>query len=100
MPQRHDLAGFTEAQAHDFVTATFAEPHPACECGTAHCWFVCNSVLDDTSECTTPCAAKPLRFTFIIGGGKLVRSKYDEQLGKWLTAELRRVGYEEDKGGT
>jgi hypothetical protein len=70
---RIDLAGYTEAQAGDLINAAFGEPHPA---------------------------AAPLRFTFIIGGGRLVRARYDESLGKWLCAALRKLDYEEDKGSS
>jgi hypothetical protein len=70
---RIDLAGLSEVQANEFIAAAFSDPHPA---------------------------AAPLRFTFIIGGGRLVRSRYDEQLGKWLCSALRKVGYEDDKGAS
>jgi hypothetical protein len=69
--ERIDLANYTEVQAEELVAAAFAAPIPAREA---------------------------LRFTFIIGGGKLVRQKYNDALGKWLTAALRKAGYEEDKG--
>jgi hypothetical protein len=29
-----------------------------------------------------------VRFTFIIGGGKLVRSRYHEDLGKWMVTGM------------
>lgn len=38
-----------------------------------------------------------VRFTFVVGGGKLVRSKYDEDLPKWITASLREIGFSEDR---
>ena len=38
-----------------------------------------------------------VRFTFVVGGGKLVRSKYDEDLPKWITAALREIGFSEDR---
>ena len=37
-----------------------------------------------------------VRFTFVVGGGKLVRGKYNEDLPKWINAALRSVGYEYD----
>ena len=43
-------------------------------------------------------ATTPLRFTFIVGGGKLVRAKYEESLGRWLSNALRELGFEEDRG--
>jgi len=72
--ERFELANYTELQAHQLVEEAFSSP------------------LQDATE--------PLRFTFIIGGGKLVRHKFDEQLGKYLTAALRKQGYEEDKGAS
>jgi hypothetical protein len=70
---RIDLAGFNEQQATDLVVSAFSEVHPA---------------------------AVPLRFTFIIGGGRLVRARYDEQLGKWLCGALRKLSYDDDKGAS
>lgn len=68
--ERHDLANYTKVQAEILVQEAFSEPITVKE---------------------------PVRFTFIIGGGKLVRQKYDSELGKWLTAALRAHGYTEDK---
>jgi hypothetical protein len=48
---------------------------------------------------STPIAcAEPLRLTFIVGGGKLVRHRYDESLPKWLGAALREAGFADDRG--
>lgn len=72
--ERFDLANFTQAQVTDLVTLAFgptAEPF-----------------------------ALPLRFTFIVGGGRLVRAKYNESLLKWFTAGLREVGFEDDRGAS
>ena len=69
--ERHDLANFSKEQVAAFVPAAFCEPIPAKE---------------------------PLRLTFIVGGGKLVRHKYDEDLPRWLSSALREVGYEDDRG--
>lgn len=67
-----DLAGsMDEAQATGLIKSAFGEPVPA---------------------------NKPLKFTFIVGGGRLVRAKYDQHLTKWLTAALRELGYEDDRG--
>ena len=70
----HDLAGgVTEAQAVELVRAAFGTPLPC---------------------------SKPLKVTFIVGGGKGVRAKYDEKLPLWLSGELRVLGYEEDRGAS
>jgi hypothetical protein len=37
-----------------------------------------------------------VKFSFIVGGGKLVRSKYNEELPKWVNAALREIGFETD----
>jgi len=72
--ERFELANYTEAQAEDLIAQAFAAPF---ESATEH-----------------------VRISFIIGGGKLVRHKFDEALGKYLTAALRKLGYEEDKGAS
>jgi hypothetical protein len=38
--------------------------------------------------------------TFVVGGGKKVRSKYREQLPKEFIEALRAVGYIEDRGAS
>lgn len=38
-----------------------------------------------------------IKFTFVVGAGKLARQKYDAQLPKHLSAALRGIGYEEDR---
>jgi len=65
-----DLAGFTQEQAADLIHRAFQDP-----------------IESDA-----------FRVTFVIGGGKLVRARYDEQLPKWLGAALRVLGYAEDRG--
>jgi hypothetical protein len=72
--ERHDLAGFTQVQAAELVHSAFGPtslPYPL-----------------------------PLRFTFIVGGGRLVRAKYNDDLLKWLTAALREAGFEDDRGAS
>ncbi|CAM9197144.1 unnamed protein product [Scytosiphon promiscuus] len=72
--ETYDLAGFGEAQAKDLVRDAFSQPIQATE---------------------------PLRFTFLIGGGKTQnRQKYDTDLGRYLTAALREVGFSEDRAAT
>jgi len=68
--EEFDLAGsMNEAQARELIRSAFTEP------------LTC----------------KPCKLTFIVGGGKAVRSRYDEALPKWLSSELRALKYEEDK---
>jgi hypothetical protein len=69
--EKWDLAGFTEAQTQLLVAEAFTAPF-----------------------------GKPLRFSFVVGGGRLVRSKYDEGLQKWLSTALRELGFEEDRGAS
>lgn len=66
-----DLSGYTEIRVRDFVSSAFVKPLDA--------------------------PKKMIRFSFIIGGGKLVRSRYDDNLSKWLTSALRDISYTEDK---
>ena len=69
--ERFDLASYTEEQVKSLVPLAFSAP------------IVC---------------AEPLRLTFIVGGGKLVRHRYDESLPKWLGAALREAGFADDRG--
>jgi hypothetical protein len=68
--EQWDLAGYTEARAQDLVRNAFGQ------------------ILDAPSEM--------VKFTFVVGGGKLVRAKYSDDLIKWFTNALRDVGYEVD----
>ncbi|CAM9495913.1 unnamed protein product, partial [Hapterophycus canaliculatus] len=72
--ETYDLAGFGEAQTKDLVRDAFSQPIQATE---------------------------PLRFTFLIGGGKTQnRQRYDTDLGRYLSAALREVGFSEDRTAT
>eukprot|EP00798_Chlamydomonas_sp_ICE-L_P000840 gene840-33571_t len=67
-----DLSGYTESRARDLMLAAFSTPLPA--------------------------PKEMVRFTFVVGGGKLVRSKYSDDLPKWLAAAAREIGFTEDRG--
>lgn len=69
--EQYDLAGYTEARTRDVFLGAFSKP------------------LDSPSGM--------IKFTFIVGGGKLVRSRYDEELPKWVVNSLREIGYSEDR---
>lgn len=69
--EQFDLGGYTESRASDLISSAFSSP------------------------LTEP--TKMVRFTFVVGGGKLVRSKYNDDLSKWMIAALRDVGYSEDR---
>ena len=68
--EQFDLANYTEARVRDLVLAAFSSP---------------------LSSPTTM-----VRFTFVVGGGKLVRAKYSDDLPKWMGAALREAGYAPD----
>ena len=68
--EQFDLGGYTELRATDLIKSAFSSP------------------------LTEP--TKMIRFTFVVGGGKLVRSKYNDDLSKWMIAALREVGYTAD----
>ena len=68
--EQFDLANYTELRARDLVLAAFSSP---------------------LSAPTTM-----VRFTFVVGGGKLVRAKYSDDLPKWMGAALRDIGYTAD----
>ena len=66
-----DLSNYTEQRCRDLITAAFSSPLSA--------------------------PTEMIRFTFIVGGGKLVRQKYNDDLPKWMATALRDVGYSEDR---
>lgn len=69
--EQFDLGGYTEPRAKELIANAFSEP------------------------LTAP--SEMIKFTFVVGGGKLVRSRYSDDLPKWLIAALRDVGYSEDR---
>ena len=69
--EQFDLAGFTEARVKELVQNAFSEP------------------LDVPTEM--------VKFTFVVGGGKLVRSRYSDDMTKWMTNALRELGFTDDR---
>eukprot|EP00808_Paulinella_micropora_P029211 g2352.t1 len=71
----HDISldNYNHTQATHLVTEAFSEPIPS---------------------------AEPLKFTFIVGGGKKVRQKFSESLPKDMTQSLLSIGYKEDNGAS
>mmetsp|Transcript_28344 Transcript_28344/g.39030 ORF Transcript_28344/g.39030 Transcript_28344/m.39030 type:complete len:459 (+) Transcript_28344:10-1386(+) len=69
--EQYDLGGYTEQRSKDLIHAAFSSPLPA--------------------------PTEMIKCTFIVGGGKLVRSRYAEDMSKWLIAALREIGYTEDR---
>jgi hypothetical protein len=68
---QYDLGGYNEVRAYDLIHNAFGTPLPA--------------------------PTKMIKCQFVVGGGKLVRSRYDDDLPKWLIAALREIGYTEDR---
>jgi len=68
-----DLAGAKVATIRANVSAAFAEPFPI---------------------------SHMVRITFLTGGGKLCRSKYDDGAAGAIAASLREHGFEEDHGAS
>lgn len=66
--QEWDAAGYTEEQVVSLIKAAFSEPVRLNEM---------------------------IRHTFVVGGGKKVRQKYDEKMGKFFAMALRDIGYVE-----
>ncbi len=71
--EEFDLAGFDAGQVKQLVTAAFANP------------IACREMF---------------RISFVVGGGKKVRSKYDDKLPKELSSALSELGFSEDKGAS
>ena len=69
--EQMDLGNYTEQRARDLVVAGFSTP------------------------LTAP--TEMIKFTFIVGGGKLVRSRYPEDLTRWMVSALRDIGFSEDR---
>jgi hypothetical protein len=65
-----DLGGYTEAQVTSLVKSAFSEPVRLSEM---------------------------IRHTFVVGGGKKVRQKYDDKMGRWLTKALGDLGFSDDR---
>lgn len=68
--EQFDLAGYSESRVTDLLTQAFG------------------SILDAPTSM--------VKFTFVVGGGKLVRGKYAEEMPKWVNAALRTCEYEYD----
>jgi hypothetical protein len=68
---QYDLGGYTESRVRDLILSAFSTPLPAPE--------------------------RMIKVTFIVGGGKLVRSRYDDELPKWVAAVLREIAFVEDR---
>ena len=67
----YDLGNYTEERVKELIKKVFSSPLP-----------------NPTSM---------IKITFIVGGGKLVRSKYDDNLPKYCVATLRDLNFSEDK---
>eukprot|EP00398_MALV-I-01_sp_L67-1_P000653 gene653-478_t len=65
-----DMAGYSDATATDLMKQCFEKP------------------IERPSH---------LKVTLVVGGGKLVRQKYDDNLTKYITNALRNIGFEEDR---
>lgn len=66
---QYDLAGYDDARVKELVREAFGSP------------------LEGDHM---------VRITFVIGGGKLVRQKYSESLGKVLGSALQDLGFQQD----
>lgn len=68
-----DLAGYTDEQAEVLVKEMFGTP-------------------------LAKIPAAGIKVSFVVGGGKAVRSRYPDGLTKALTTNLRAIGFSEDSG--
>jgi hypothetical protein len=68
-----DLAGYGADQCDRLAAAAFAKPLPL---------------------------AGMIRLSFLVGGGKKVRQKYNDGLPALFSDALKRVGYSEDRGAS
>jgi len=102
--QEWDLAGYAEQQIEGLVAGAFKDPvrlSQMSEYGAAVVRCACSHFTSAGQarpnlwffSCATSFGA--VRHTFVVGGGKKVRQKYDEKLPKTFSASLREHGYEE-----
>ncbi|CAJ1338829.1 unnamed protein product, partial [Effrenium voratum] len=68
-----DLSGYDQARCNELAKAAFSEPFPLKEM---------------------------VRISFVVGGGKLVRQKYAEELPKYMVNALSTIGFTEDNSAT
>ena len=70
---QYDLAGYTESRVVDLVNSAFIE------------------------KISRPVTHKTMiSFKFVVGGGKLVRAKYDDNLPKYMTQALKNIEFSDD----
>ena len=69
--EQFDLAGYDKDRVTTLIENAFARPF------------------------TLP--SKPIKITFVVGGGKLVRAKYHDELKRWVSDALNSIGYDDDK---
>ncbi|KAM3568424.1 hypothetical protein VYU27_009453 [Nannochloropsis oceanica] len=66
-----DLGGLNEAQVTHILSSAFATP------------------FENLTEM--------VRLTFVVGGGKGVRARYDDSMPKWCSNALKGINFIEDK---
>ncbi|CAJ1440296.1 unnamed protein product [Effrenium voratum] len=71
---QYDLAGYEEPQVKALVKDAFATPLET--------------------------EGKMIRVTFVVGGGKTVRSKYSESLARFLGTSLQDIGFAQDSAAS
>ncbi|KAJ1620253.1 hypothetical protein T492DRAFT_635296 [Pavlovales sp. CCMP2436] len=69
--EEYDLDNYSEEAAGELMGACFAMTHPS---------------------------VAPIRCTFVIGGGKSTRGRYEPNLYRGIAAALKAIGFEEDNG--
>ena len=98
---QYDLGGYTEQRAKDLMHATFRFEFQRLMIeiiiGTSKLCFVAFMVTSFFLSSPLTAPTEMIKCTFVVGGGKLVRSRYAEDLTKWLVAALREIGYTEDR---
>lgn len=87
--EQFELSGYTEARSKELIVSAFSEPLIAPQ-EMVRCSFFMQKLIPQG-------ILHQIRFTFVVGGGKLVRSRYPEELPKWVIASLREIGFVEDR---
>lgn len=57
----------------------------------------CRELIEKSFGTTLEAPEEMVKFTFTIGGGKLVRSRYDDSMSKWVVSALKNIGFNEDR---
>ena len=93
----YDLGNYTEERVKELIRKVFSSPLPnPTRLLLTHSLTYSHSLTHSLTH-SNSFKFSMIKITFVVGGGKLVRSKYDENLPKFCVSALRELNYNEDK---